>query len=168
MLAYAIAFLLAFASVAATQQPGRIVVAAGTAPRIAATRGAPFSAPLIVEMPRGTYLDLAALTVAVTWDPVTARLDSVRAGTFGTLVHNTTEGPEGRLLLSVYSGAGTRSTVTVAVLHFTAALVSGETALNIRPTVAGNQAGRDVMSSVAARQAAVCVDLPSSHCGTRE
>jgi hypothetical protein len=157
VLAFVPALWLAPARASAQLPAGTITVGAGPSV-IRAEPGARFAVPVTVDMSAaGGGVDLAALTTKVSWDPARARLDSVKrgAGSFGTLIHNPALAADGSVVFSVYNGTGTRTTVTVAILHFTAAASPGETRLTVAATVAGNEVGQNIIGRVRSRATAV-------------
>lgn len=106
----------ALALAAATARAQTAAVNAGLAPdSISGVMGQTRAVPLQVNLGT-TGLLLGSYSAALTWDSTVVRLDSIRAGNFGTPLVNYVNGGEVRLTQVNAQGVG--GIVSVATLHF--------------------------------------------------
>ena len=133
---------------------GPITVTAGAAASVLLGQSARLTVPVIVDMTSSGSSNLASLAVGVTWAAGRLTLDSIRAGTFGSLTSNSASGTA---TLAMFNATGTTSSVTLANLFFTAASSTGGTSVALVPTQAGNDVGTSVRQQLQVRDLDVCV-----------
>jgi alpha-tubulin suppressor-like RCC1 family protein len=153
----AFGFLTAVALAAAAHSAGgqSITVAARLSPSTAVAPGAKLAVPLTLDMSNALGANVASLTVTVAWASARLNLDSIKAGSFGTVT--SALGGGYTAAISVFSATGTTTTQTIATLYFTAAAATAGSHIDVLPTTAGNATGANVLSQVAGRGLDVCV-----------
>ena len=136
---------------------GKVNIRLGDLRTVRIVPGQRFELPLVIDPAGAGGANVASMTAAITWDAARISLDSVTAGTFGTLTFNANNAATGSLSVSVISPAGTTAAVTVARLFFKAAVTNGGTTVVLAPTALGNQSATNLLASAFARHTQACV-----------
>ena len=118
--------------------------------------------PVVLDPTGATSTAVAALSATVKWDAQRLVLDSIAAGTLGTVQANASGAAMGSVALSVFSAEGTAQVATVATLHFRATGAPGGTTVTIFPTQVGNPLGVSLLRQVVVRPVATCVVPPGN------
>ena len=154
-LSFSVLAVLALAQTAGGQ--GTITLAAGVGGPALVAPGAKLAVPIAVDMTAATAgTNLASLTSMASWSATRLTLDSVTAGTFGSLTSNVTSGSA---TLSLFSGSGTTTSVTIGTLYFTASATAGGTQIRLTPSVAGDELGASILPLLRTRNLDVCVSM---------
>ncbi|MBW7935347.1 MAG: hypothetical protein H3C62_17410, partial [Gemmatimonadaceae bacterium] len=96
-----------------------ITVRSDSARRVVAP-SAKFAVPMLLDLSAAGGQSLASVTTGVTFGATRLTFDSVKTAGFGSLTTNTTGAASGSLTLSLFDGAGTTTSQTMATLWFTA------------------------------------------------
>ncbi|MDB4913947.1 MAG: Ig domain protein group 2 domain protein [Gemmatimonadetes bacterium] len=146
----------AFTSVLHAQ--GRITLQAGASATTQVAPSVKLAVPIVIDMSGATGgTNLAALTTTVTWGQARLSLDSVTAGSFGTLTSSLASAANGSTTLSLFNATGTTSGLTMATMYFTSSATSGGTRVLLSPSAAGDEGGASVLSLLLTRGQDVCV-----------
>ncbi|MDB4913778.1 MAG: cell wall/surface repeat protein [Gemmatimonadetes bacterium] len=134
---------------------GVITVRAGAGTPVIFTPGTSVAVPIVLDMSAAAGANVASLSSIVQWSPTRLTLDSVKAGSFGSVVSNTTNSAAGEMSFSLFNSTGTTSTITALTLYFST--TSGSTSILVKPTAAGDELGANIFAMVRARWQDVCV-----------
>src|SRR5438045_91597 len=148
-------FLLASALTAAAHVAGaqRIVVGAGATNTTIVAPGTVFSVPIVVDMTAAGGTNFASFSAGLSWGAGRITLDSIKAGSFGTLSSNFASGTAS---IASFNAVGTTSNVSIANLFFTSGAATGGTQLLVSPTAAGADRGAALLPELPPRVHKVC------------
>lgn len=147
---------------AATMGTGPVRLRLGSASTVRVVPTDRIALPVVLDPTGATGTTVAALSATLQWDTQRLVLDSIAAGTLGTLQTNVTGAAAGTLGLSVFSAEGTTQVATVATLHFHATGAPGGTTVTIVPTQVGDALGTSLLRQVVVRPVAACVAPPGN------
>ena len=121
--------------------------------------GARLAVPLHVDLSAAGTTTLAALQGALSWSASRLTFDSLRVvSTTGfSLTANTASAASGSVSFNAFGTTALAASGPLAMAYFTAGSGTGGTLLTLAPTIAGNEAGTDVLSLLRVRNLGVCV-----------
>ncbi len=134
---------------------GPITLVAGATPYVLVAPGAKLAVPIALEMSAASAgTNIASLASFASWGGSRLTLDSIKAGTFGTVAATVSPGSAA---LTLSSNVGTPTAATIAILHFTAGSSLGGTRIVATASTAIAQDGASILSRVRSRGIDVCI-----------
>lgn len=136
-----------------------IGVGFGGTTRMVVSPGGRFSVPFSVDLSAAGALNLASLTTGLSWNAGRIGFDSIRVVTASgmTLTPNISGASSGSISFSAFSASALAASGAIANVYFTAPTATGGTRVRVAPTVAGDQGGTSILSSIAPFPLDVCV-----------
>jgi hypothetical protein len=121
--------------------------------------GAKLAVPLRVDLSTAGTTTLAALQGALTWSASRLTFDSLRiaSSTGFSLTTNTAGTSTGTMSFNAFGTTALAGSSPLATAYFTAGSSTGGTLLTLAPTVAGSEAGANILGSLRVRNLGVCV-----------
>jgi hypothetical protein len=130
---------------------GTISVNLGPDPTTTVTPGLAFYVPVLVDMTEAGGIDLASMTVEITWDPTKLTFDSHLPGTFGTGSADESRVASGTFRYSVSSPTGTQDSFTGFSVTLLPAAFQGDAVITGRVTEARTGSGANIKNQIAER-----------------
>lgn len=130
---------------------GAIVITMGPNAEETVTAGQTLATPVLVDMSAAGGLDVASMSVEVTWDPTKLSYDSHATGTFGTGVADVADVASGTFRYNLTSSTGTQASFTAFTVSLTAATFSGSTTVGVDVTALATEFGSDITGTVTER-----------------
>jgi hypothetical protein len=121
--------------------------------------GAKLAVPLRVDLSAAGTTTFAALQGALTWSASRLTFDSLRvvSSTGFSLTANTASAGTGTVSFNAFGTTALAVSGPLAMAYFTAGSGTGGTLLTLVPTVAGSEAGGDILALLRVRNLGVCV-----------
>ncbi len=134
-----------------------IGLAAGSTATVQVALGGKLAVPLLLDVSKAGGASVASLAAELEWNTAALTLDSLVAGTFGTLDRTNTASATGRITFGVFSASAATGTVTIATAYFTASSTLAGTRLHLDVSEAANLMGALLTTPTNARGLDVCV-----------
>jgi alpha-tubulin suppressor-like RCC1 family protein len=136
---------------------GTVVVTAGTSTKVQLAPGTKFKVPITLDVTSAGTAAVASLGAELDWDPNGLTIDSVTAGTFGTLTKPIIRSSAGIVTVAVFSATPASGSTTIANVWFTASATVAGTQLHLDISNPANTQGAELSVNTSTKGMDVCV-----------